>query len=156
MPGIVVIADTREQEAYTFDPSRIATVRKALPAGDYSLAGLEGRVAVERKSLEDLIDTVIRDRGRFERELTRLSTCEAACVVVEGNLSDVLDHRYRSGAHPASVLGSVIAIIVDHQVPVFFCGDRATARAFVERYLLRFHKKVSQVCRTLPSAAPTP
>lgn len=156
MPGIVVISDTREQEPYSFDPARVTTVRRALPAGDYSLVGLECRVGVERKSLEDLVDTVIRDRGRFERELARLSTYEAACVVVEGDLPDVLDHRYRSGAHPASVLGAVIAIIVDHQIPVFFCGDRATARAFVEGYLLRFHKKVSQACRTSSSLASTP
>jgi ERCC4-type nuclease len=48
MPGIVVIADSREQEPYSFEATRITTVRRALPAGDYSLDGLEDRVAVER------------------------------------------------------------------------------------------------------------
>ena len=43
-----IIIDTREQEGYSFDSRLAATVRRALPAGDYSVAGLEGLVAVER------------------------------------------------------------------------------------------------------------
>ncbi len=155
MAGPVVIADTREQEVYTFSPTRITTVRRALPAADYSLLGLEARVAVERKSLKDLVDTVIRDRERFERELSRLATYDASCVVVEANLPDVLDHRYRSGAHPASVLGAVLAIVVDHGIPVFFCGDRATARAFTEGYLLRCYKRFNQTHAIEHEATPT-
>jgi hypothetical protein len=40
------IADTREQEPYSFDSDKVSAVRKALPAGDYSLVGLEERVAI--------------------------------------------------------------------------------------------------------------
>ncbi len=143
MPGIVVIADTREQEVYTFNPVRVTTVRRALPAGDYSLEGLEVRVAVERKTVEDLVKTVIRERERFGRELERLATYEAACVVVEGNLGDLLDWQYRCGAHPNAILGAVLAIIIDHAIPVYFCSDRQTACRFVEGYLLRCHRKLS-------------
>ncbi len=137
----VIVIDTREQEPYAFHPERAAVVRRALPAGDYSVDGLEGRVAVERKSLDDLVRTLIRDRERFRRELLALSDYEAACVVVEGSLSDVLTKRYRTGAHPFSVLGAVVSIILDHRVPVFFCGDRPCARQFTEAYLLRFHRR---------------
>jgi ERCC4-type nuclease len=136
-----LVIDTRESEPYSFSPERAATVRRALPAGDYSVEGLEQRVAVERKTLPDLVHTVIRERERFRRELQLLSGYEAACVVVETHLSDLLGRRYRSGAHPSSVLGAVISIILDHRVPVFFCGDRPCARQFTEAYLLRFHRK---------------
>ena len=54
------MADTREQEVYTFDAARVTTVRRALPAGDYSLDGLEDRVAIERKTVEDLVSTMER------------------------------------------------------------------------------------------------
>ena len=54
MDRITVVVDTREQEPYSFDSDKVSAVRKALPAGDYSLVGLEERVAVERKSLTDL------------------------------------------------------------------------------------------------------
>jgi ERCC4-type nuclease len=68
-------------------------VRRALPAGDYSIEGLEDSVAVERKTLEDFVSTVIRSRKRFTRELQRLAGYEAACIVVEADLSDILGGR---------------------------------------------------------------
>jgi ERCC4-type nuclease len=140
-PATVVI-DTREQEPYGFDPSRVVPVRRALPAGDYSLAGRETAVAVERKSLADFVATAVHERERFARELRALATYDFACVVVEGSLEDVLAHRYRSGAHPNAVFGATVSIVVDHEVPVFFCGDRQIARRFVEELLLRYHRKV--------------
>ena len=139
---IVVVVDTREQEPYAFDPARVATVRRALPAGDYSLDGYEASVAAERKSLEDYVTSVVSARARFARELRTLAEYDLACVVVEATLDDVLAHRYRSGAHPTAVLGATLLIIVDHGVPVFFCGDRQLACRFVEGLLCRYHRKV--------------
>jgi ERCC4-type nuclease len=137
----VIVVDTRETEPYSFSPERAAVVRRALPAGDYSVEGMERRVAVERKTLPDLVHTVIHERERFRRELQLLSGYEAACLVVEAQLSDVLGGSYRGGAYPSSVLGAVVSIILDHRVPVFFCGNRPCARQFTEAYLLRFHRK---------------
>ena len=133
-----VIVDTREQLAWTFDPAVFQVVRRALPAGDYSLAGHEHRVAIERKSLDDYVVSVITGRERFGRELHKLAAFELGCVVVEGSLEDVLAHRYRSGAHPNAIFGATTSIIVDRRVPVFFCSDRQIARRFVESVLLRF------------------
>jgi ERCC4-type nuclease len=144
MDRVTIIADTREREVYSFDPARVDVVRRALAAGDYSVAGLEDRVAVERKSLDDFVSTVIRSRERFGRELDRLRQCEAACVVVEGSLADVFAGRYRGGAHPASVFGAVISIIVDRGIPVFFCHDRQHACRFTSDYLIRFYQKTQE------------
>jgi DNA excision repair protein ERCC-4 len=137
-----IIIDTREQEALSFHPERAAMVRGALRAGDYSLLGCEDQVAVERKSLPDFVHTVIQGRARFHRELQLLAGYEAACVVVEATLGDILAHRYRSRAHPHSVLGAALSIILDFGVPVFFCGDRPCARQFTEAYLLCVHRKL--------------
>ena len=137
-----LVIDTREQEPYSFDPARAAVVRCALPAGDYSVQGFEEAVAVERKTLEDLVSTVLRGRRRFHRELRLLSTYQAACVVVEAELADVLLGRYRSDADPGAVLGSVVSIVVDFGVPVFFCSSRQAACRFTLEYLLRFARRV--------------
>lgn len=116
-------------------------MRRALPAGDYSVAGLEVAVAVERKSLDDFVSTVIHSRERFRKELQKLADYRAACVVVEAGVLDVLLHRYRSDAHPNAVLGSALSIILDFRVPVFFCSNRQAACQFVQAYLLAAHAR---------------
>jgi ERCC4-type nuclease len=141
-PATIVI-DTREQEPYSFDPQLAEAVRRALPAGDYSVEGLEGRVAVERKSLDDFVSTVIHARRRFREELRKLAGYRAACVVVEAGVADVLLQRYRSEAHPNAVVGSALSLILDFGVPVFFCGNRQAACQFVQAYLLAAHARWS-------------
>lgn len=142
----VVVVDTREQEPYTFESSRLESVRRALPAGDYSLLGCENTIAIERKSLDDFANTLIRGRERFRNELLKLKECEFACVVVEASLTDMLVGKYRSGAHPNALIGSVISIIADYNIPVYFCANRQAARLFVEELLLRLHGKVKSRC----------
>ncbi len=141
-----VVVDTREQLPYQFDPERVSTVRRALPAGDYSLVGFETRAAIERKSLDDFVGTVIRARFRFEHELLSLAGYELGCVVVEASMADVLEHRYRAGVHPNAVLGAAFAIYVDHRVPVFFAGERLMACRLVEGLLARFYSRRNSPC----------
>lgn len=139
--SVTIVIDTREQEGYSFDPRLAATVRRTLPAGDYSIAGLENTVAVERKSLEDFVSTVIHSRARFRKELRKLTEYRAACVVVEAGLLEVLLHRYRGDAHPNAVVGSALSIILDFRIPVFFCSSRQAACQFVQAYLLAAHAR---------------
>lgn len=141
---IRIVVDTREKEPYSFSSGGVEAARRKLEAGDYSLEGYESRVAVERKSLNDFVSTVIHHRSRFERELERLAGFEAACIVVEASLDDVLQGRYFSAAHPSSILGSTLWIIIDYGVPVFFCSDRPLACHFVEGYLRRFQRKMER------------
>jgi DNA excision repair protein ERCC-4 len=136
-----IIIDTREQEPYSFDPRLAAAVRRALPAGDYSLAGLEGSVAVERKTLDDFVSTVIHARKRFRDELRKLAGYRAACVVVEAGVADVLLQRYRGEAHPNAVLGNALSMVLDFRIPVFFCGNRQAACQFVQAYLIAAHAR---------------
>lgn len=137
---LTVVVDTREQAAWQFPPG-IATVRRGLKAGDYSIVGLEDRVAIERKSLGDLVNTVIGNWIRFRKELNRLSAFDLACVVVEANIQDVIDHRYESEANPDSVLGRVNAIFVDHGIPVYFWGNRPAAIHMATRMLYMAWKR---------------
>ncbi|WP_437938955.1 ERCC4 domain-containing protein [Sorangium sp. So ce341] len=92
--------------------------------------------------LEDFVTSTINARARFVRELRALAGYDLGCVVVEASLEDILARRYRSGAHPSAVVGAALSIIVDHGVPVFFCGDRQIACRFVEDLLRRYHQNV--------------
>lgn len=141
MESFTIAVDTREQLEYSFS---LPSIRKKLDAGDYSIVGMEHLIAVERKTLDDFVNTVVKQRERFHRELRLLTELACACVVVEGNMRDILDSRYRAGAHPNAILGSVISIIVDFSVPVYFCSDRQVACRFVEEFLTRFHRRNAQ------------
>lgn len=136
-----IVIDTREGEPYSFDPRLAGAVRRALTAGDYSLAGLEDQVAVERKTLNDFVSTVIHRRRRFREELRKLSRYRAACVVVEADLLDVLGKRYRGEARPEAVVGATLSILLDYGVPVAFCGNRQAACHFTQAFLLAAHKR---------------
>ena len=139
-----IVIDSREQEAYAFDPRLAGAVRRALQAGDYSIAGLEDQVAVERKTLDDFVSTLIHRRRRFRDELRKLSRYRAACVVVEAELLDVLAKRYRGEARPAAVVGNTLSILLDYGVPVVFCGNRQAACHFTQAYLLAAWKRWGQ------------
>ncbi|MCZ2076002.1 MAG: hypothetical protein LC130_13515 [Bryobacterales bacterium] len=138
---VTIVIDTREQEPYSFDPRLAGAERRALAAGDYSVAGLEDQVAVERKTLDDFVSTVIHRRRRFREELRKLSSYRAACVVVEAELLDVLGRRYRGEARPEAVVGSTLSILLDYGVPVAFCGNRQAACYFTQAFLLAAHKR---------------
>ena len=141
-PRPVFVVDTREQLPYAFDPECVTVLRCALPAADYSLEGHEDRVGIERKSLNDFVNTVIRERERFKRELEKLREYDLACVVVEADLRDVIRGRYRSQVHPNAILGGAMAIFVDYGIPVLFCSDREIAARFVMGLLLRYRKRI--------------
>lgn len=134
--------DTREQKGWTFEPRQVVVSRRKLDAGDYSVAGLEGRVALERKSLGDFVQTVIHDWIRFRKELNRLAGLDAAAVVVEADIGRVYRHEYESEALPASVLGRANGIYLDHGVPVLWWGDRRTAADMAHRFLLLAWRKL--------------
>ena len=92
-----IAIDNREQQPYSFglatvEPlgySSVRTITTYLPTGDYSIVGLEGRFAVERKSLEDLYATLGQGRSRFEAEFQRLNAMDFAAIVIEADLRDV-------------------------------------------------------------------
>lgn len=144
----------------------VPTKRRALgrhpdSLGDYSVAGFVGEVGVERKSVDDLIGTLlgwereferrgqtVQDRGRrarFERELANLSGF-CSLVVVEGSLQTVLDSCYetpnKSQAINAKIVNrSVLAYMQDYSVSWIFCDSRRLAEVETFRWLYRFHEK---------------
>ncbi len=135
MSDFRIVIDTREQEPWGFT---CVTLRRALPAGDYSVDGLEDIVAVERKSLADFTRTVVHEFPRFASELHQLAKLPHACVVVEADLDGVLRGEAADvlrGAAAQSVLGAAVHIQVHFGVPVIWCGSRQAACAFADAFL---------------------
>lgn len=125
----VVAIDTREQKPWSFGP-RAATERVGLATGDYSVVGLEDDVAIERKSIADLVGSLTQGRDRFFREMDRLRAFEMKAVIVEGTVRDIQEHRYVSRVSPSAVLGSALTIPTDYGIPLWWGGTREwSARA---------------------------
>lgn len=131
---LTVLVDTREQTPWLFSPG-VTPLRATLPSGDYSLPGLESRVALERKSLADLVGSLTSGRDRFMREMERLARFDFAAIVVEGDLENVLRKEYRSEASPSSIMGSCAMIHARYGVPTIWCSTRACAILYAEKLL---------------------
>jgi len=147
MNSFRIVIDTREQEPYGFE---CACVRKKMPAGDYSVEGYESIVAVERKSIHDLVQTVIHDKNRFNRELAILRDYQAACIVTECSLDTFLRGKRINHVDPLAVLGAVLYIEHDYGIPVHWCGSRPAARLFTEQFLRMFVRVGADVQRLGP------
>lgn len=138
----VIVVDTREKHPYMFGTNGLrSVVHSALPAGDYSLKGYETQIAIERKSIDDYVQTIIHSQDRFNRELTMLRSYPRAWIVVEGTLDDILQGRYSSRAHPQSILALTTTIMTRHGIPVLFASDRSSALVLVESLLLQWYSQ---------------
>lgn len=127
---MLISIDKREQLPFAFTGAAYpdtVTRQATLDVGDYSIHGLHDYVAVERKSLADLVQCLGRQRDRFKRELLRARGLECFCVVVEADYKQLAQGEYRSKLPPKSAVQSVASFMARHRVPFMFCGSRRAA-----------------------------
>jgi len=142
IPRPVVLVDTREQKPFSFErfPNWIAGEKvTTLKTGDYSVEGMEDLVAVERKSLDDLIITLMHNRQRFFDACERMSSFKWRAIIVEATLEDVKSPYTGNQfvkAHPNGVFGSLDAVEAKFSLPVIYTSkDRSLAEEKLASYL---------------------
>lgn len=151
-----VTIDTREQAPYQFTGLRADAVKnraelivpthlQALASGDYSICGFENRIAIERKSKEDLFGTLGQGRERFVRELERLNRMDVAFVVIEATEPEIHTHPpEHSRLNPKTITRSITAWQLEFpRIHWRFMGSRQFAEATTFRILERFWKVVN-------------
>lgn len=129
---ITAIIDTREQLPLDLAPLNMTV--GALTTGDYSVVGMTHVIAVERKSLQDLVACVGRERDRFDREVQRLLAYPVRGLFIEGSQAQIHNKMYRGETHPNAIIGSVMGWMAQG-LPVMFCPDHNTMGLWVARYL---------------------
>jgi ERCC4-type nuclease len=154
-----IIIDSREQAPYSFTHERyVGTVIESgtLQTGDYSLAGLTDRVAVERKSLPDLVMCLSKERERFERELQRAGGLDVFAVVIECAWGDLAGGRYKSRMNAHSACQSVLAFTCRYKVPFLGAGSRQGAEyaawGFLRQYLESARKRYASIVKAHDAA----
>src|SRR5258708_11814549 len=91
-PLPVVLVDTREQIPLSFRRFKgwfAGIEMRALPLGDYSVAGMEDSCVVERKDLSDLVNSFSPNRMVFISRLRRLSQLPHILLLITAPLSQI-------------------------------------------------------------------
>lgn len=125
-PPVRIWIDDREKLPWSFPGHEVVSTR--LFAGDYSIDGLTDKVAIERKSRDDFLQTITWGRERFEAEMERLATYARALIIVECHQDDLLDGAYRPDVKPAAIVGSISSIHARWGISTMFFGSRTNAQ----------------------------
>ncbi len=141
-----VLIDKREKLPLAFP--HCVTEGVILPEGDYS-AKVGGRslhdvVAIERKSVADLLGSLGNGRERFERELARLADLRFKALVIEGDMAAVTAGTRFSTLTPRQTISPVLAWTFKYGVAPIFAPNRAWAARVVWLMLshaVRYHFK---------------
>lgn len=132
---VTAIIDSREQRPLDLSPLKV--VRGTLTTGDYAVQGMKS-VAIERKSLPDLLQCVGKERERFQRELDRMMAFPTRALVVESTWQQCESGLWltqgRSQVSQNALIGSLLGWIAQG-VPVIMAGDHERAGRYVARLL---------------------
>jgi ERCC4 domain/Lsr2 len=131
-----ILIDAHERYPYSFAGRAVRTVRRGLACGDYAIS-VGGRIvcAVERKSVEDIANSLIS--GRLRYALGELAALPRAAVVVEEGYSRLFALRHVSGASIADGLAELQ--VRWPNVPIVHCENRKLAEEWTYRYLAAAH-----------------
>jgi len=102
-------------------------------------------VVIERKSLNDYVNTLLWNRERFRKELKKLIQYEHRCIVVEATIEDIAAKHYTSRANPSSLIGITMGILVNWQIPVHFWNNRQLAMHMARLWLERIWRAEGEV-----------
>jgi DNA excision repair protein ERCC-4 len=144
VPKPVVVVDTREQKGFAYSFERFSkwfdgVERAALSVGDYSIKGLEGHLAIERKSLADLVNSVIQNRKGFLSQCKRLAALERKAIIIEASLAQVKSFYPESQAHPNAVVGSLLAAQERWGIQILWCDNCELAEETVAHILSKYY-----------------
>ena len=155
-----VVVDSREQDGYRFDnaPLYANTVveRGCLQTADYSLAGLTDKVGIERKSLQDAVQSLGRERDRFARELERARGLDCFALVIEADFASLAHHDYRGQLNAHAAVQSLAAFVARWRLPVIFAGSREGGQYAVWSILQQYLRGKAHELKAVEGAIRTP
>jgi ERCC4-type nuclease len=111
--------------------------------------GLENHIAIERKELNDFIGSLTTDRARFEKELHKGRALDYFALVIEANLSDLVNGHYRSQMSSKSAIQSLLAFSVRYRLPVWFCENRKYGQRVTESLLCKYAREIEKKFKLL-------
>ena len=141
---LTIIEDTREQTPLDFTGHRgVESVRSGLKTGDYSVQGYEDKICFERKSVADLVGTLIGGHERFLREMDRMKDYEDKYILVEHTAGTVYRYCERHGWEYKfdTIIQSLLAYAYHYRVRVKFCKNREDMAEYIVKKSREYVKR---------------
>lgn len=141
---LTLIVDSREQRELDFSRFKgVATVRQGLKTGDYSISGLQDKWVCERKSVGDIVGTIVSGHERFLREMERMRDFEERYILIEHSPSVLFSYCMQHGwQHKFDlVIQSLLAYACRYNVRIRFCKDREDMAKYIVRKSREFIAK---------------
>ena len=138
---IVIRTDTREQLFLEFTKFRgVSSVRGTLKTGDYSIQGYDDAICFERKSVQDLVGTLIGGHERFLREMERMRSFKAKYILIEHTPDILYNYCAKHGWQRKfnTIIQSLLAYACHYQVRVRFCKDREDMAEYIVKKAREF------------------
>jgi hypothetical protein len=142
-----IIVDTREQQPWSFE--HYITANKKLDTGDYSIAGMENIIAVERKKSVNEIANNITE-SRFTDVISRLSSIKYPFMLMEFDIEDILIYPIGSNLPkklwdktritPQFIMKNVLEWQLYHNIKVIFCGSASNAEKIAKYIFDKIYK----------------
>src|SRR5512145_2155461 len=148
--GFVLVQDTREQlPLFPRIPKGLIIASATLKDGDYSVRGLEDKIAFERKRISDLLpycsidkkDKTMRKMLRF-KEIAQKGGFVG--LIIEERESDVYKFHQHSSVHPEVLRGAIISFEVRFGVHVYF-GDRQNCARWLLDRAVKFYNVAHEI-----------
>lgn len=146
-PLLKIIEDTREVQPLDFTKFKgVSVIRQGLKTGDYSLQGYEDKLCFERKSVADLVGTLIGGHERFLREMERMKDFEVSYILVEHTAGSVYRYCAKQGWELKfdTIIQSLLAYAYHYHVRVRFCKDREDMAKYIVKKSKEFIKTKQQ------------
>lgn len=152
-----IIRDTREQTGWDFEHFDVSVTEKTISTGDYTLASLSDIdendtynpiAAVERKSREDLLSSITRNRSRFQDEIERAEEWPVQLhVVVECTWTELTSHPVglsNRKIHPNHIEGTISSWSDAYNATFYFAGDPLGAQQYAFEKLEAWDDELGQ------------
>lgn len=141
VPLPTIIVDRREQLPYQFESHKNwigGTKTESLPTGDYSVEGYQNLISLERKTLNDIVGSLMSGRNRFLNEIERLSEFRYKCLCIEASRTAIKTPYSFCGtvkAHPNGIVGSLDAIAAKYGIIIHYGDNRTLSEEFAASWL---------------------
>jgi ERCC4-type nuclease len=129
IPKPIVLVDSREKYPFKlvdFHSNWIeGEKRVTLKTGDYSIVGMEKLIALERKSLSDVVNCTVGSRELFLKACARLSKFPWKAIIIEATYEDLktpynMLENMETEVHPNAVCGTLDAVEAKYGIPIIY------------------------------------